>query len=264
MDRRINDEKQLIARASSKAIRCRDRIRSYPGRSPSETVVSTSGERRAPHPSTSLIAWESHSGQTSVPFAGRRASLRGKVARQSLQRIRAFVSGSVPIRTRGSRQSSESLPMDGHSLSRSINPHSFRSIGAAPGRRSEETQRRKVVMESDRGYGIRLPLSKTRSRRYRAPTVLNRLISYHEENPSVEASGDRDVRLATAGSAPATRDHRDRRGGDRLANHPHLRIDRDRADRYHVELPASPRRTRTRAQSQSRDRNALYRRARRR
>ncbi|WP_336363533.1 long-chain-fatty-acid--CoA ligase [Halalkalicoccus salilacus] len=37
-----------------------------------------------------------------------------------------------------------------------------------------------------------------------APTVLNRLISYHEENPSVETSGDRDVRLATAGSAPAT------------------------------------------------------------
>lgn len=37
-----------------------------------------------------------------------------------------------------------------------------------------------------------------------APTVLNRLISYHETNPAVETSGVRNVRLATAGSAPAT------------------------------------------------------------
>ena len=37
-----------------------------------------------------------------------------------------------------------------------------------------------------------------------APTVLNRLISHYEENPSVETRGNRDVRLATAGSAPAT------------------------------------------------------------
>ena len=37
-----------------------------------------------------------------------------------------------------------------------------------------------------------------------APTVLNRLIAHHEEHPDVETTGDRDVRLATAGSAPAT------------------------------------------------------------
>ncbi|WP_277553853.1 class I adenylate-forming enzyme family protein [Halobaculum limi] len=37
-----------------------------------------------------------------------------------------------------------------------------------------------------------------------APTVLNRLVSYIEENPDVETTGDRDVRIATAGSAPAT------------------------------------------------------------
>ena len=35
-----------------------------------------------------------------------------------------------------------------------------------------------------------------------APTVLNRLIQFHEDNPDVETSGDREVRLATAGSAP--------------------------------------------------------------
>jgi fatty-acyl-CoA synthase len=37
-----------------------------------------------------------------------------------------------------------------------------------------------------------------------APTVLNRLIAYYEENPGVETTGARDVRIATAGSAPAT------------------------------------------------------------
>lgn len=37
-----------------------------------------------------------------------------------------------------------------------------------------------------------------------APTVLNRLIAHYEENPDIVTSGDRDVRLATAGSAPAT------------------------------------------------------------
>ncbi|MDL5363669.1 class I adenylate-forming enzyme family protein [Halalkalicoccus sp. NIPERK01] len=37
-----------------------------------------------------------------------------------------------------------------------------------------------------------------------APTVLNRLIAYHEEHPDVGTTGGRDVRLATAGSAPAT------------------------------------------------------------
>ena len=37
-----------------------------------------------------------------------------------------------------------------------------------------------------------------------APTVLNRLIAYHEDNPDVGTTGDRDVRIATAGSAPAT------------------------------------------------------------
>jgi fatty-acyl-CoA synthase len=37
-----------------------------------------------------------------------------------------------------------------------------------------------------------------------APTVLNRLIGYHEDNPDVVTTGDRDVRIATAGSAPAT------------------------------------------------------------
>jgi len=36
-----------------------------------------------------------------------------------------------------------------------------------------------------------------------APTVLNALIQYHETN-DVETTGDRDVRIATAGSAPAT------------------------------------------------------------
>jgi fatty-acyl-CoA synthase len=36
-----------------------------------------------------------------------------------------------------------------------------------------------------------------------APTVLNRLIAHHDEN-DVETAGDRDVRIATAGSAPAT------------------------------------------------------------
>ncbi|MWG36820.1 class I adenylate-forming enzyme family protein [Halomarina oriensis] len=35
-----------------------------------------------------------------------------------------------------------------------------------------------------------------------APTVLNMLIQFHEENPDVETTGDREVRLATAGSAP--------------------------------------------------------------
>jgi fatty-acyl-CoA synthase len=37
-----------------------------------------------------------------------------------------------------------------------------------------------------------------------APTVLNRLIAYYEENPDTVTTGDRSVRLATAGSAPAT------------------------------------------------------------
>ncbi|MFC5969939.1 long-chain-fatty-acid--CoA ligase [Halomarina salina] len=35
-----------------------------------------------------------------------------------------------------------------------------------------------------------------------APTVLNRLIQFHENNPDVETSGANEVRLATAGSAP--------------------------------------------------------------
>jgi fatty-acyl-CoA synthase len=37
-----------------------------------------------------------------------------------------------------------------------------------------------------------------------APTVLNRLSSYYEDNPDTVTTGDRDVRIATAGSAPAT------------------------------------------------------------
>jgi fatty-acyl-CoA synthase len=37
-----------------------------------------------------------------------------------------------------------------------------------------------------------------------APTVLNNLIKYHEEHPAVVTTGDEDVRIATAGSAPAT------------------------------------------------------------
>ena len=37
-----------------------------------------------------------------------------------------------------------------------------------------------------------------------APTVLNRLIEYEERHDDVETTGDRDVRIATAGSAPAT------------------------------------------------------------
>jgi fatty-acyl-CoA synthase len=37
-----------------------------------------------------------------------------------------------------------------------------------------------------------------------APTVLNRLISHYEENPNTVTTGERDVRLCTAGSAPAT------------------------------------------------------------
>ncbi|WP_246999436.1 long-chain-fatty-acid--CoA ligase [Halosolutus gelatinilyticus] len=37
-----------------------------------------------------------------------------------------------------------------------------------------------------------------------APTVLNNLIAYAEEHADVETTGDRDVRIATAGSAPAT------------------------------------------------------------
>jgi fatty-acyl-CoA synthase len=37
-----------------------------------------------------------------------------------------------------------------------------------------------------------------------APTVLNRVITHYEDNPEVETTGDRDVRIATAGSAPAT------------------------------------------------------------
>ena len=35
-----------------------------------------------------------------------------------------------------------------------------------------------------------------------APTVLNRLVAYHEAHPEVATTGDRDVRIATAGSAP--------------------------------------------------------------
>ena len=35
-----------------------------------------------------------------------------------------------------------------------------------------------------------------------APTVLNRLIQYHDQHPDVTTTGDRDVRIATAGSAP--------------------------------------------------------------
>ncbi|WP_423746757.1 long-chain-fatty-acid--CoA ligase (plasmid) [Haladaptatus sp. SPP-AMP-3] len=37
-----------------------------------------------------------------------------------------------------------------------------------------------------------------------APTVLNRVIAYTENNPDVETTGDRELRIATAGSAPAT------------------------------------------------------------
>ncbi len=37
-----------------------------------------------------------------------------------------------------------------------------------------------------------------------APTVLNNLIKYYEEHGDVTTTGDRDVRIATAGSAPAT------------------------------------------------------------
>jgi fatty-acyl-CoA synthase len=37
-----------------------------------------------------------------------------------------------------------------------------------------------------------------------APTVLNRLTAYYDENPDVVTTGERDVRIATAGSAPAT------------------------------------------------------------
>jgi fatty-acyl-CoA synthase len=37
-----------------------------------------------------------------------------------------------------------------------------------------------------------------------APTVLNRLVSHHDENPDVVTMGDREVRISTAGSAPAT------------------------------------------------------------
>ncbi|EFW91419.1 AMP-dependent synthetase and ligase [Haladaptatus paucihalophilus DX253] len=37
-----------------------------------------------------------------------------------------------------------------------------------------------------------------------APTVLNRVIAYKENNPDVETTGDRELRIATAGSAPAT------------------------------------------------------------
>jgi fatty-acyl-CoA synthase len=37
-----------------------------------------------------------------------------------------------------------------------------------------------------------------------APTVLNNLIKYYEEHEDVTTVGDRDVRIATAGSAPAT------------------------------------------------------------
>jgi len=37
-----------------------------------------------------------------------------------------------------------------------------------------------------------------------APTVLNRLIAYYGDNPDVVTTGERDVRISTAGSAPAT------------------------------------------------------------
>ena len=37
-----------------------------------------------------------------------------------------------------------------------------------------------------------------------APTVLDRLVTYCEDNPDTVTTGDRDVRIATAGSAPAT------------------------------------------------------------
>jgi fatty-acyl-CoA synthase len=37
-----------------------------------------------------------------------------------------------------------------------------------------------------------------------APTVLNRLISYYDENSDTVTTGDREVRISTAGSAPAT------------------------------------------------------------
>jgi len=37
-----------------------------------------------------------------------------------------------------------------------------------------------------------------------APTVLNNLIQFHQDNPDVGTIGDSDVRIATAGSAPAT------------------------------------------------------------
>jgi len=37
-----------------------------------------------------------------------------------------------------------------------------------------------------------------------APTVLNNLVQYHQDTPDVETTGDSDVRVATAGSAPAT------------------------------------------------------------
>jgi fatty-acyl-CoA synthase len=37
-----------------------------------------------------------------------------------------------------------------------------------------------------------------------APTVLNRLIAYYDENPDTVTTGDREVRISTAGSAPAT------------------------------------------------------------
>ncbi|WP_254543863.1 long-chain-fatty-acid--CoA ligase [Halomarina pelagica] len=35
-----------------------------------------------------------------------------------------------------------------------------------------------------------------------APTVLNRIIAYHEEHPDEPTTGDRELRIATAGSAP--------------------------------------------------------------
>ncbi|MFD1512386.1 class I adenylate-forming enzyme family protein [Halomarina rubra] len=35
-----------------------------------------------------------------------------------------------------------------------------------------------------------------------APTVLNRVVQYHEEHPDVATTGDRELRIATAGSAP--------------------------------------------------------------
>jgi fatty-acyl-CoA synthase len=37
-----------------------------------------------------------------------------------------------------------------------------------------------------------------------APTVLNRLVAYRDDNPDIVTTGERDVRIATAGSAPAT------------------------------------------------------------